>query len=273
MYNLQGKIALVTGAAGAGGLGRAIALRLAQEGADLVVNDLSAECAPRQGLPDVVREIESLGRRALPAYADVSSAREVERMTAAALEHFGQIDILVNNAAAPAGRDRLPVVELEEDVFDLIQRVNVKGTFLCSQAVARAMIARGGGGRIINMSSTAGRRGYPHYAAYSTSKFAVRGFTQSLAQELGLYGITVNAICPGLVATERIDEIAAAVAPPGVSAQEQRQTMVDQAISGNPIGRMTESDDIARMAAFLASDEAAFLTGMSYVVDGGGQMD
>lgn len=273
MYKLQGKVALVTGAAGAGGLGRAIALRLAEEGADLVVTDLSEDKAPRLGLPEVVRQIEALGRRALPFYGDVSKASDVDQMIAATLKMFGQIDILVNNAAAPAGRDRVPVVELEEDLFDLVQRVNVKGTFLCSKAVARAMLARGKGGRIINISSTAGRRGYPLYAAYCTSKFAVRGFTQSLAQELGPHGITVNAICPGLVATERIDEIAAAVAPPGVSVQEQRQTMVDRASAENPIGRMTEPEDIARMAAFLASDQAAFLTGMSYVVDGGGQMD
>ena len=273
MYKLQGKIALVTGAAGAGGLGRAIALRLAQEGADLVINDLSEDKAPRQGLPDVVREIEALGRRALAVYADVASAADVERMVASALDMYGQVDILVNNAAAPAGRDRVPVVELEEDVFDRIQRVNVKGVFLCSQAAARAMIARGEGGRIINISSTAGRRGHALYAAYCTSKFAVRGFTQSLAQELGPHGITVNAICPGLVATERMDDIAAAIAPPGVAAQEQRQELMQEAIAHNPLGRMTEPNDIARMAAFLASDQAEFLTGLSYVVDGGAQMD
>ncbi|MCY3781859.1 MAG: glucose 1-dehydrogenase [Chloroflexi bacterium] len=273
MYSLKGKIALVTGAAGAGGLGRAIALRLAQEGADLVVNDLSEDKAPRRGLPYVAREIEALGRSALPVYADVSSAAQVEDMIRRTIEHFGRIDILVNNAAASAGRDRVPVVELDEDLFDLILRVNVKGTFLCSRAAARAMIAQGEGGRIINISSTAGRRGYPRYAAYCTSKFAVRGFTQSLAQEVGPHGITVNAICPGLVATERIDDIAAAIAPLDFSVQEQRQTMIANASAENPIGRMTEPGDVARMAAFLASDQAAFLTGMSYVVDGGGQMD
>ena len=112
MYDLQGKVALVTGAAGAGGLGRAIALRLAKEGADLVVNDLSEESAPRQGLPDVAREIEALGRRALPIYADVSSAQQVEHMMTETVEAFGHIDVLVNNAGAPAGPDRVPVVEL-----------------------------------------------------------------------------------------------------------------------------------------------------------------
>ena len=137
MYHLQGKVALVTGAAGAQGLGRAIALRLAQEGANLAVNDLSEESGPRQGLPAVVSEIEALGQRALPVYADVADARQVDAMVAAALEAFGRIDILVNNAGAPAGPDRVPVVELDEEAFDLVQRVNVKGTFLCSRAVAR----------------------------------------------------------------------------------------------------------------------------------------
>ena len=273
MYDLRGKVALVTGAAGAAGLGRAIALRLAQEGADLVVNDLSEASAIRQGLPAVVSEIEALGRRALAAYADVSSAGQVERMVEAALEAFGQIDILVNNASALAGRDRVPVVELEEDAFDLIQRVNVKGTFLCSRAVARAMIERGEGGRIINISSTSGKRGVARFAAYCASKFAVRGFTQAMAHEVASQGITVNAICPGLIATERIDDMAAVLAPAGIEPAEHRQAMIANAIGSVPLGRMTETADIAKMAVFLASDEAEFLTGLSLTVDGGLHMD
>ncbi len=141
MYNLDGKVALVTGAGGQHGLGRAIALRLAQEGADLVINDVvekrldSSEWA---GLPDLAREIEALGRRVLAVVADVSNAQQVDAMVQQGLDHFGTIDILVNNAGALAGRDRVPVVELEEAEWDRIQNVNVKGTFLCSRAVARA---------------------------------------------------------------------------------------------------------------------------------------
>ena len=273
MYDLQGKIALVTGAAGAAGLGRAIALRLAQEGADLVVNDLSEDIGPRQGLPRVVREIEALGQRALAVYADVSDADEVDAMVATALDAFGRIDILVNNAGAPAGADRVAVVSLEEDAFDLVMRVNVKGTFLCSRAVARHMIARGGGGRIINISSVSGKVGLPKFAAYCASKFAVRGFTQSLALELAPHDITVNAICPGLLATERIDDMAAALAPPGFSAGEHRQRMIDRAVESIPLGRMLDTGDVAAMAAFLASNEAAFITGSSPTVDGGARMD
>ncbi len=150
MYNLEGKVALVTGAGGKHGIGRSIAMRLAQEGANVVVNDLEppSENARRSGwhgVPDVVKEIEALGRGALGILADVSLAAEVERMVSETLERFGRIDILVNNAASRPGRDRVPVVELEEDAWDLVQRVNVRGTFLCSRAVARDMIRRGSG--------------------------------------------------------------------------------------------------------------------------------
>ena len=273
MYLLDGKVALVTGAAGAQGLGRAIALRLAQEGADLVVNDLSEDIGPRTGLPSLVREIEAIGRRALPFYADVADARQVDAMLAAALEAFGRVDILVNNAGAPAGTDRVPVVELEEAAFDLVQRVNVKGVFLCSRALARHMIARGGGGRIINISSVSGKYGLARFAAYCASKFAVRGFTQSLAHELAPHQITVNAICPGLLATERIDDMAAALAPTGVDAGDHRHAMIADCVASTPLGRMTETSDVANMAAFLASDQAAFITGASPTVDGGMRMD
>ena len=133
MYDLDGKVALVTGAAGQEGLGWAIALRLAQEGADLVVNDLNEEESRRGGLADVVAQIEDLGRQALPIYADVSKANQVETMVSQAADHFGRLDILVNNAGAPAGKDRVPVVELEESAWDLVQAVNVKGTF-CAAA-------------------------------------------------------------------------------------------------------------------------------------------
>lgn len=276
MYNLEGKVALVTGAGGQHGLGRAIALRLAQEGADVVVNDVVAkrlDASTWAGLPDLVCEIEMLGRRALPIVADVSNAQQVDTMVQQALEHFGQIDILVNNAGALAGRDRVPVVELDEAEWDRIQTVNVKGPFLCSRAVARAMIARGRGGRIINMSSTAGKQAAARFAAYSASKFAVRGFTQALALELAPHQITVNAICPGLTETERVADMAAALAPAGVSAEAQRQLMIARANETTPLGRIGQAADVARMAAFLASAEADYLTGLSVTVAGGAYFD
>ena len=272
MYNLQGKVALVTGAAGKAGLGKAIALRLAAEGADLVVNDLDG-AAQHRGLSEVVRELESLGVRALAVTADVSQADHVEHMFSVTVQQFGRIDIVVNNAGAPAGRDRVAVVDLAEDAFDLVQQVNVKGTFLCGQAAARAMVAQGAGGSIINMSSTAGKRGVARFAAYCASKFAVRGFTQSLALELAPHQIRVNAICPGLVATERIDDMASALAPNGVDPAQYREEMITSALNSIPLGRMTETADVANLAAFLASDQASFITGASLNVDGGLNLD
>jgi len=151
-------------------------------------------------------------------------------------------------------------------------RVNVRGTYLCSKAVARHMIQRGGGGKIIVISSNAGKRGRARFAAYCASKFALIGFTQSLAQELGPHRINVNAICPGLVDTERTDVIAAALAPEGESAEEYRVSMVMERAGTAPLGRIAVGDDIARMAAFLASSEADYLTGLSISVSGGTEM-
>ena len=276
MYDLNGKVALVTGAGGKQGLGRAIALRLAQEGADVVVNDLVVRRVSSPdwaGLSEVVGEIEALGRRSCAMVADVSDGRQVDRMVHDTLQRFGRIDILVNNAGAPAGRDRVPVIELEEDAWDLVQRVNVKGTFLCCRAVARTMILQGQGGKIINLSSVAGKQGRARYAAYCASKFAVRGFTQALALELAPHGIHVNAICPALIETERVDDMAAALAPVGVSQDAYRQRMVADAISATPLGRLGRPADVAQLAAFLASAQSDFLTGLSITAAGGSLMD
>ena len=168
MFDLEGKVAVVTGAGGRHGIGRAIALRLAQEGADLVVTDIQRiteairsedRQAGWEGLPSVVSEIEALGRRAMSLFSDVSDSAQVGDMVAQVLDRFDKIDILINNAGSRPGRDRVPVVDLEEDAFDEVLRVNVRGTYLCSQAVARHMIQRGGGGKIVIISSNAGKRG------------------------------------------------------------------------------------------------------------------
>ncbi len=281
MYDLTGKVAVVTGAGGRHGIGRAIALRLAQEGADVVVTDIDRGLeairpedrqAGWQGLPSVVSEIEAEGRQALGLLSDVSDAAQVDDMVAQTLARFGKIDILVNNAGSRPGRDRVPVVELEEDAFDEVMRVNVRGTYLCSRAVARHMIQRGGGGKMVVISSSAGKRGRARFAAYCASKFALVGFTQSLAQELGPYNITVNAICPGLVDTERTDFIAAALAPEGPSSQEYRALMIREREATIPMGRVAVGDDIARMAAFLSSSESDYVTGLSISVSGGTEM-
>ena len=278
MYNLQGKIALVTGAGGERGIGRAIALRLAQEGADVALNDIHATSAPGSnwgGMAQVVDEIKALGRRSAGIAADIGDAAQVQAMIDRVVATFGRIDILLNNAGARAGRDRVPVVELDEADWDRVQRINSKGTFLCSRAAARAMLAgphSPRGGRIINIASTAGKNGSARYAAYCASKFAVVGFTQSLAQELAPHGINVNAICPSLIVTERIDDIASALAPSNVSAGEQRAALITRAAGLSPIGRMAEIGDVAALAAFLASSESNYLTGLAISVAGGSQM-
>ena len=278
MYNLNGKVALVTGAGGKNGIGRAIATRLAKEGADVAVNDMTehpyaADQADWQGLPDVVREIEAMGQRAISIVADVSDIGQVKEMVDQTVAHFGKIDILVNNAGTIAGKDRVPVVDLAEEDWDRVQRVNVKGVFLCSQAVARHLITQGTGGKIINMSSVTGKRGSARFAAYSASKFAVIGFTQSLACELAPYQINVNAICPGLVDTERFGHLASVLMPEDLSADEQLSEYARRSEAAVPIGRLAEGADVAKMAAFLASDEAAYLSGVSITVSGGTVMD
>ena len=278
MYNLNGKVALVTGAGGKNGIGRAIATRLAKEGADVAVNDITehpyaADQADWQGLPDVIREIEAMGQRAISVVADVADAEQVKEMVDQTVAHFGKIDILVNNAGTIAGKDRVPVVDLAEEDWDRVQRVNVKGVFLCSQAVARHLITQGTGGKIINMSSVTGKRGSARFAAYSASKFAVIGFTQSLACELAPYQVNVNAICPGLVDTERFGHLASVLMPENLSPDEQLSEYARRSEAAVPIGRLAEGADVAKMAAFLASDEAAYLSGVSLTVSGGTVMD
>lgn len=278
MYNLNGKVALVTGAGGKNGIGRAIATRLAKEGADVAVNDITehpytTDQGDWQGLPDLVREIEAMGRRAISVVADVGDAEQVQQMVDQTVAHFGKIDILVNNAGTIAGKDRVPVVDLAEADWDRVQRVNVKGVFLCSRAVGRHLIAQGTGGKIINMSSVTGKRGSARFAAYSASKFAVIGFTQCLAQELAPYQVNVNAICPGLVDTERMGHLASVLMPDTLSADEQLTEYTRRSEAAVPLGRLAEGVDVAKMAAFLASDEAAYLTGVAITVSGGTVMD
>jgi NAD(P)-dependent dehydrogenase (short-subunit alcohol dehydrogenase family) len=278
MYDLSGKVALVTGAGGERGFGRAIAVRLAQEGADVIINDVVQNPYPGRssawrGVQSVVQEIEALGRRAVAIVADISDSAQVDKMVRQGVEDLGQIDILVNNAALSHGRDLVPVVDLEEDVWDSTMRVNLKGTFLCSKFVAREMIRRGFGGKIIVMSSAVAKRGQACRAAYAASKFALVGFTQSLALELASHKINVNAVCPGMADTERINVMAAALAVEGETVEQHQAKIYKDRIDTIPLGRLVQSADVASLTAFLASSQSDYLTGLSISVAGGAIMD
>jgi len=275
MYNLEGKVALVTGAGGEHGIGRGIALRLAQEGADVVVTDVAEKPyadAAWGGLPALQAEIEELGRRSLALTCDVTDSGSVEGSMQVAAETLGRIDILVNNAGARAGGDRVPVIDLPEVEWDRVLEVNLKGTFLCSRAAARHMVDRGEGGRIISISSVSGLRGIARFAAYCSSKFGIIGFTQALALELAAHGVTVNAICPGLVATERVGHMASVLSDPKLPLDEATDELLSRAAARTPSGRLASPEDLARTVAFLASDEADLLTGLSVPVTGGAFM-
>jgi NAD(P)-dependent dehydrogenase (short-subunit alcohol dehydrogenase family) len=274
MYDLDGKFAIVTGAGGKAGIGRGIATRLAAEGAAIAVCDLNDNGTPDWGgLSAVVDEINADGGRAIGLTGSVSDSDDVASIVEGAITEFGQVDILVNNAGAPAGPDRVNVVDLPEEVWDQVLGVNLKGTFLMSQAISRHMIQRGGGGKIINMSSVSGKVGNAKFAAYCSSKFGVIGFTQSLSREMAEYKVNVNAICPSLVETERVFGMASALKPDEeTSTEEWRDEMVAQTNEANPLGRIAQAKDVADVAAFLASSQSDYLTGLAINVAGGSYM-
>ena len=242
---------MVTGSGGEHGFGRAIAGRLASDGADLILTDVErtgVRAIPGKstgswgGLDAVADEVRKHGGRALTALADVRSAAQVDAVVARALETFGHIDILVNNAGAPAGPDRAAVVELSEEAWDLVVGINLKGTFLCSRAVARTMLERRVRGRIVNISSQWGKVGGARRAAYCASKFGVIGLTQSLAQELAPAGITVNAVCPGAADTERLDHLGRR--PDGSFDPALRAQRITEQSAAVPLGRIALPSDV-----------------------------
>jgi len=252
MYDLDGKTALVTGAAS--GIGRAIARRLAAEGCDIAILDLD-----REGAEEVVGLVRKTGRRAVAEVADVADLAQVEAGVGACTNALGKIDILVNNA----GIIRVcALVEMSPADWHDIFRINVDGVFHCCKVVLPQMIERKHG-RVINIASWVGKSGQPNYSAYCASKFAVIGVTQSLAREMAAHNITVNAICPGIVVEtamrERAEEDSRRL---GLALAKERE-------AGIPLGRLALPDDVAPMAAFLASEEAAYMTGQAINATGG----
>lgn len=273
---LKGKVAFVTGAAAKRGMGRAISLRLAREGANVVVNDKFP--APKslwpgdedwKGLDDVVKEIEAMGRKALAVVAGVEDSKAMDAAVEKALAKFGKIDILVNCAGirGPVG---VPVVDGDEADWRQMFEVNSIGPFIVSKAIAKDMIKRGEGGKIVHIASAAGKLGAPGSAAYAASKWAVIGLIESLALELAKYKINVNGINPGFFSTNLRDADAAAKSKvAGVTAEQFKEKEHEMLIKMVPLGRMGLVEDIANVVFFLCSDQSDYMTGQAINVTGG----
>jgi 3-oxoacyl-[acyl-carrier protein] reductase len=253
MFNLTDKLALVTGAGSLRGIGRAIALGLAQQGADVAVCDINL-----QGVENLAAEIRKTGCEALPYRVDVTRADDIAKMTDNLLNRWGRVDILVNNAGIT---QRSTVIDMTEDDWDRVINVNLKGTFLVTKALLPAMISQKYG-RIINMGSVSGKRGGGVFggAHYSAAKAGVQVFAKALAREVSPVGITVNSVAPGLIATDIRG---------GLETPEEQVRMSIEI----PCRRMGTPQEVAAVVCFLASDEAAYITGEEIDINGGAHMD
>jgi len=240
-----GKISIVTG--GAMGIGREIALRLARDGSDVAIVDIEKE--PAQ---EVVKEIQSMGRKSLFFEADVAQWDQVKAMVEGVLKDFKGVDILINNAGIVG--PFVPVWEYRVEDWDRVMEVNMKGIFLCCKAVMPSML-EGKSGRIVNIASIAGKEGNPRMSAYSSSKAAVIAFTKSLAKEVAQQNIMVNCITPALIETHMME----------IMESEQREFLLAKI----PMGRFGKPFEVAALVRFLVSDECSFSTGQCYDISGG----
>jgi D-sorbitol dehydrogenase (acceptor) len=255
---LQGKVAILTGAAS--GIGEAVARRYLDEGARCVLVDVK----PADGFGAALRNAD--GDRVLTISADVTRREDIQRIVASTVERFGRIDILFNNAAL---FDMRPILDESWDVFDRLFAVNVKGMFFLMQAVAQRMVEQGHGGKIINMSSQAGRRGEALVSHYCATKAAVLSYTQSAALALAPHKINVNGIAPGVVDTPMWDQVDALFAKYENRQPGEKKRLVGEAV---PLGRMGVPDDLTGAALFLASADADYITAQTLNVDGGNWM-
>jgi NAD(P)-dependent dehydrogenase (short-subunit alcohol dehydrogenase family) len=243
----RGRTALVTG--GASGIGRAVALAFAQAGASVVVADIDIE-----GGEATVRQIRQAGSRALFVRTDVAWSADVEAMVRATVETFGSLDYAFNNAGIEVEHQRL--AESEDELFDRMIAVNIKGVWLCMKHEIRQMLQQGRGA-IVNTASVAGLVGAPKHAIYAATKHAVVGLTKSAAAEYGRKGIRINDVCPGVIRTAMLDR-----------ALERDEGTEEALVRLHPIGRLGEVDDVAQAVLWLCSDASSFVTGHSLAVDG-----
>ena len=265
LTGLEGKVAVVTGAGRMRSIGRPIAVEMAKAGVKVVA---TGSGRPPEQYPDdekaagwrdvdsVAEEIRAAGGTAIGLASDVGDEAAVRALLERVLAEYGRVDFVVNNAGAARGRDRVPVVDMPIDAWDTVIRVNLRGTFLMSKLFGRHLIEAGHGGCIVNISSIAGKILPPNTSAYAASKAGIQALTASMAQEVGQYGIRVNAICPGLVDTVRIDDIRGT---PAWDASTQRI----------PLRRMGSGEEIAWMTMYLCSDQGSWFTGQSINLDGG----
>lgn len=274
MYpELKGKVAVITGAGRAEGLGAAMARRLAEEGCRIVISDIGQSAGPETPpeaigasaeMNAMVEEIHGLGAEAVAIACNVLEEDQVQALVDRTVEHFGRLDILINNAGI--GYIMKPIVEMETGDWDAVLGVNLRGAFLCMRAAARQMIAQGHGGRIINIASQAAKSGFPFAAGYCSSKHGMVGLTRVAAIEMGQHGINVNAICPNHVTTGlgawQNEYFSKAL---GMSLEDYMAAMKNRI----PLGRPGRQDDTAKACAFLCSDQAVYITGEAMNVSGG----
>jgi 3-hydroxybutyrate dehydrogenase len=256
---LTDQVVVVTG--GASGIGQGISRHLPKEGARVVIWDINLRDAQM-----TADSIQSQGGQAVALEVDVTDKAQVGEAVTSVLNRYGKIDVLVNNAGV---EKKCLIVDYEEDMFDKVIAVNLKGVFLCTQAVLPSMIERRYG-RIIMISSMSGKMGEPYTGPYCMTKWGLLGFTQTLALEVGKYNITANAICPGPTETPMIEKVIRDASKiKGVTEEQFKQTFY---IDLTPLGRLTKPLDIAKAVVFLASEDAEFITGASLNVSGGRDM-
>ncbi len=261
---IKDKVAIVTG--GASGIGRGIALRLAGEGVKVVIPDLSEKDAEQ-----TVAEICARGGAGIALRANAADEAEIDRFIAETKEVYGSVDILVNNVAGGAAPS--PIVKMTTQDWDHVVELTLKSTFLCSRAVAREMVASKRG-RIINIASLAGRTAEPLMGSYSSAKFGVMGLTQVMAKELGRYSITVNAVCPGFVYTPGFERFFNYLKEtyPALEKKSPEDIFMRRVKQATVLGRPQTVEDVGSLVAYLASEEAANITGQAISVDGGAFM-